>query len=228
MKRLFLILLILLPVFSVLPAQEILTAEQFLDTVSVKYGQITDYEATISIATGKTVMDGTVFFKSPSYLRIDFTQPSGQVVCFNGQALVVYLPEFRSILSQEVVAGTNTGPAGVGMASGEGLKLLKKNYTVVYESSPTPVPLEEGSAEKVIKLSLGRKTVSEGFRNIKISINPDTLFIKRIEGSTISGITITFTFSNIKTNQNIPIARFNYDLPAGANIFNDFLFKTED
>ncbi|MCX7024963.1 MAG: outer-membrane lipoprotein carrier protein LolA [Spirochaetes bacterium] len=211
-----------------LQAQGMQTADQFFEFVSGRYGQVTDYEAQLTIDSGKTTMKGSVSYKSPSYLRIDFTQPADQVICFNGEVLVVYLPEFRTILSQEVAPGSASGPAGAGMASGEGLKLLKKSYTVAYETSPSPVPLEPGSSENVIRLSLNRRTVAEGFRNIKLSVNPETKIIRRIEGLTISGETISFTFSDVKTNQNIPIARFSYDLPAGASTYNDFLFKTEE
>ncbi len=224
---------VLIPILSAFLAgtafsQTMQSADQYFDLVAQRYGQVTDYEAQLKVNVGKTEMVGTVSYKSPSYLRVDFTQPADQVICFNGQTLVVYLPEFRSILSQEVAPGTASGPAGASMASGEGLKLLKKNYLIAFESSPTPVPLEAGSSENVVRLALSRRTVSEGFRTIKISVNPDTKIIRRMEGVTVGGDTIAFTFSDVKINQNIPVARFSYDLPAGSNTYSDFLFKTED
>jgi outer membrane lipoprotein-sorting protein len=204
------------------------TAEQYFGLVSDYYGQILDYQGQISITSPKVAMRGALSYKAPSLLRVDFSQPADQVICFNGETLIVYIPEFRAILSQQVAPGAASGPAGAGMASGEGLKLLKKNYTVAFETSPTPVPLESGSSEMVVRLVLNRKTVSEGFKTIKISVNSATKIIRRIEGTTLSNDVLVFDFTDIKTNQNIPVARFSYDLPAGANVYNDFLFKTEE
>ncbi len=206
-------------------AQDIVTAEQFFSGVSERYAEISDYEARISIRTQKTTMLGTVWYKAPGLLRIDFTQPADQVICFNGENLVVYVPEYRAVLSQSV---SSSGSGGAGLATADGLRTLRRNYTVAYEQSPNPVPLEDGSPEMVVKLLLNRRTVAEGFRTIVLSIRPDTRTIRRISGVTVSNESFTFDFSDIRTNQGIPETRFVYDSPASANVYNNFLFKTEN
>jgi outer membrane lipoprotein-sorting protein len=35
-------------------------------------------------------------------------------------------------------------------------------------------------------------------------------------------------FLNVRTNQNIPDARFDYDSPPSANVYRGFLFESED
>jgi outer membrane lipoprotein-sorting protein len=77
----------------------------------------------------------------------------------------------------------------------------------------------------VVKLRLTRRSVSEGFREIILSVNPDTKIIRRIEGRTIAEGMVRFDFSNIKINQGIPEQRFIYDSPASANLRNNFLFQ---
>ncbi len=229
MKRSILTALLALVAAASAAAQDIQTAEQFFAQVSERYGQIADYEARISIKTQSSAMLGTVWYKAPGLLRIDFTQPADQVICFNGETLVVYIPEYRAVLSQSVsTAGSGTGAAAAGMATADGLKTLRRNYTVAYESSPNPVPLEEGSSEQVIKLILNRRTVAEGFRTIVLSINPDTMMIRRIAGTTLANELFIFDFSGVKTNQGIPETRFIYDSPASANVYNNFLFKSEN
>jgi len=89
------------------------------------------------------------------------------------------------------------------------------------------VPLEANSRENVVKLRLTRRSVSEGFREIILSINPDTKLIRRIEGRTISDTEVRFDFLNIRLNQGIPEMRFIYDSPASANLYNNFLFKED-
>lgn len=206
--------------------QEILTADKYLSLVAETYGGIKDYSAKIMVSAGKTDMYGTIIYKNPNLVRIDFTKPEEQVIAYNGETLTVYLPEYRAVLSQTT---TNTANAsGAGIASAQGLGLLRKNYNSAYTTGPDPVPLEQGSAELVIKLTLSRRSVSEGFRELRLSISPDTKLIRRIEGLTLAGETIVFNFTDIKLNQGIGESRFAYDSPASANVYNNFLFKDSE
>jgi len=73
--------------------QEIITADQYLTSVSDNYASIKDYEAAIEIRQGSSTMAGTVSHLAPSFMRIDFTRPAEQVIVFNGETLIVYLPD---------------------------------------------------------------------------------------------------------------------------------------
>jgi len=223
-----LVLLALAPVAAT--TQEIVTAEQYFNQVSERYGQVDDYECSISIAVGKRVMKGLLSFKSPSLLRIDFREPPDQVIAFDGQTLTVYIPELRAILSQTASDRPSAGGAagGASLASREGLKMMKRSYTVAFESSPAPQPLDAGSAEQAVCLVLNRRTVAEGFKTIKLYVSPDTKLIRRIRGWTLGGEEIGFDFTGVRTNQGIPAARFVYDSPASANVYNNFLFKSDN
>jgi len=213
------------PVLSV-RGQEILTAEKYLSIVAETYSGIKDYSANIRINTGKTEMYGTIIYKSPNLVRIDFTKPEEQVIAYNGETLTVYLPEYRAVLSQTISKSSSS--AGAALASAQGLGLLRKNYNSAYTIGPDPVPLDQESTELVIMLTLSRRSVSEGFRELKLSINPDTRLIRRIEGLTLAGETIIFDFTDIKLNQEIGESRFAYDSPASANVYNNFLFKDSE
>ncbi|MDR0464522.1 MAG: outer membrane lipoprotein carrier protein LolA [Treponema sp.] len=205
--------------------QEIITAEGYLRLVSDNYASIRDYEANIVIRSGNTDMIGNVSHLSPSFLRIDFTRPAQQVIVFNGERLIIYLPEYRAILSQDI---NQSRISGVGMASAQGLSLLRNNYVPAFLTGPNPVPLDNNSTEMVVKLRLTRRFVSEGFREIILSINPATRLIRRIEGRTIADADVRFDFTNIRTNVSIPEARFVYDAPASANNYYNFLFRDSD
>jgi len=196
---------------------QIVTAEQYLSRVSDVYAGFHDYEASIAIRSGDQDMYGIVSHKDPNLIRIDFTTPAEQVLVFTGKRLTVYLPEYRAVLTQAV-----SGNKG---ASGSGLSMLKRNFGAAFITGPDAVPLEEGSGEKVVKLRLTRRAGSEGFREIILSINPQTLLIRRVEGTTTGGGLVRFDFSNVKTNQGIPEQRFVYDTPASANVYNNFLFR---
>ncbi|MBO7486616.1 MAG: outer membrane lipoprotein carrier protein LolA [Spirochaetaceae bacterium] len=203
--------------------QDILTAGAFFQSVSEYYGTLSDYESSISIIDNKSKeMTGRVSFKRPNLMRIDFSKPDTQVICFNGNTLTVYLPDSRAIFNQEVSSsGSSTG---ANLATPQGLTLLSRYYSIAYETGPQAVALDEGNPEHVVKLLLSRKTNSEGFRTIKLAINPDTKLIRRIEATSVNYENFVFNFTNYALNQNIPDTRFIYDAPSSANTYNNFLY----
>jgi len=221
LKRGVSLFLIFLSGFALLYGQEIITAERYLEMVSDHYASLRDYEANISIRSGNSDMSGSVSHLSPHYLRIDFTRPAEQVIVFDGEQLIVYLPEYRAILTQS----TNRRAGGAGMATSQGLSLLRRNYVTSFVTGPNPEPLDANSSESVVKLRLTRRSISEGFREITLSINPNTRMIRRIEGRTITDGEVRFDFTNVRTNQGIPEQRFLYDTPGSANMYNNFLFR---
>jgi outer membrane lipoprotein-sorting protein len=225
-RRLIAFFLFLTGIFT-LSSQEIITAERYLASVSERYGSIRDYEAKIMIRSGSTDMYGTVSHLTPSFLRIDFSTPAEQVIAFNGETLTVYLPGYRAVLNQNI-GHRPSGTAGAALATAQGLSLLRRNYIPSFVTGPEPVALENGSPERAVKLRLTRRSVSEGFREILLDINPETRLIRRIEGRTIADSVVRFDFSDIKINQGIPENRFLYDSPASANLYNNFLFRDTD
>ena len=225
-KRGIILFFILLSCFSHLFGQDIITAENYLQMVSETYTNIRDYEAAVTLRSGSTDMVGRASYLQPCFMRIDFSRPADQVIVFNGDVLIIYLPEYRAVLNQDIKR--KPGASGVGVASAQGLSLLRRNYVSSFVTGPNPEPLDAGSGERVVKLRLTRRTASEGFREIILSINNDTKLIRRIEGRTISEGEVRFDFTNVKTNQGIPEQRFIYDSPASANMYNNFLFRDSD
>jgi outer membrane lipoprotein-sorting protein len=225
-----LILVFLFGVFFPVFSQEIVTAEKYLESVSERYGGIRDYEAQVLIRSGSTDMIGSLSFLDPHFLRIDFSKPSGQVLVFNGEILTVYIPELRAILNQAVAPArrSSTSAMGASLASAQGLQLLRRGYVPSFVTGPAPVPLEDRSREMVIKLRLTRRLSSEGFRELIVSVDPETRLIRRIEGRTIAEALVRFDFNNIRINLGIPEQRFIYDSPASANLYNNFLFRDSD
>lgn len=202
----------------------ILTASAFFREISDNYQTISDYEAVIKITTDDENMEGSVSFKRPNLLRIDFTNPETQVICFNGDLLTIYLPGAHAILNQTIQSDDSTSN-GASLATPNGLTLMSRYYSVAYETGQAAVPLEDESDEKVIKLVLSRKTSSEGFRVLRLSINPDTKLIRRVEATTTKNEIFIFDFTDYVLNQDIPDARFVYDAPSSANNYNNFLYS---
>jgi outer membrane lipoprotein carrier protein len=207
-------------------AQTITTAETFFSSVSDAYAKINDYSATIAITSisgsKKESMAGRVAFKVPNLLRIDFSSPADQTIVFNGKFLTIYLPTYNVVLNQSVEKDSST--SGASLATPQGLSLMKRYYSVAYETGASPVPLEENSTEQVVVLLLSRRTTTETFRTIRLMVSAETHLIRRIDARSIAGDEVVFDFTGYALNQGILDNRFVYDSPASANIFNDFLF----
>jgi outer membrane lipoprotein-sorting protein len=204
--------------------QEIMTAPRFFDLVAEQYAGIIDYTADVSIKSPEETLKGRMYHKSPNLIRIDFEDPKDQVLVSDGETLKIYIPRFNVTLQQELHERTTEVHAGI--AGARGLSLLRRNYSIAYQDSPHPAPLEEGSDEMVTKLRLDWRTTSEGYRQLILSID-ENYMIRRIVGVTVRYEEIIFDFRNIETNQSIPDARFEYEPPSSANRFHNFLFGQE-
>jgi outer membrane lipoprotein-sorting protein len=233
-KQLYLLIICIISISTGLFAQDILTAEQYLAQVGEHYQSLEDYTAQIRITSGRQTMQAQTLYKAPSLMRLDFSNPEGQIIVFNGDVLTVYLPEYRAVLSQTVRTDSTAG--GTVLASSTGLAILRRNYAASYKYSPTPVPLDEDSAAQdiehsqdlVVKIVLTRRSLSEGFRELQLSIDPETFFIRRIEGLTIANESIRFEFNNIKENIGIADAQFTYESQPSANFYDNFLYRSSD
>ena len=214
------ILIALVMLFSAsLFAQGITTASAYFKTISEYYSTLKDYEANFEIKVEKQETAGRLSFKAPDLLRLDYTNPEEQVICYNGDTLTIYLPDSDAVLQQNI-----TGDTGAeALTTPQGLSLLSRYYSVAYETGQDAEALEDGSDEMVVKFILSRKSASEAFRYIKIAVNPSTKLIRRVEAVTPKGETLIFNFYDYKLNQDITDQRFIYDPASSANNINNFL-----
>lgn len=208
---------------SGLSAQEIRTASQFFDALAERYSGIVDYSAQIRMEREEAAYEGRISYRGPNQIRIDFEDPEEQVLVSDGRIMQVYIPQFNVVLEQELAEEDDDGDGGTGLATQEGLSLMRDGYSIAYLDSPEPTPLEEGSEEMVTKLRLNWKSAGEGFRQLTLSVTEE-LLIRRIEAVTVSYEEIVFDFTDIVLNEGIPTTRFDYEVPASANVFSGFLF----
>ena len=205
--------------------QEVITAGKFFETVSQTYGSITDYEADMVISQEESVMEAVLSYKRPNLLRLDFSVPENQVIVTDGKLLTIYYPKLEVIFEQKLKNASEG--SFVAFGSLEGLYYLKNNYSISYLVGPQAVPLDNFSEELVVKLKLSSRSTSEGFRQLEIAIDRGNL-IRRVSGLTVGFKEHRFDFLNIRTNQNIPDARFEYDSPPFANVYQNFLYQPEN
>lgn len=203
-------------------AQGITTASAYFKTISEYYATLKDYVVDFEIKIDKQETAGTLSYKSPDLVRLDYSNPEEQVIVFNGDNLTIYLPDASAVLQQQIVSDSSSAAT---LGSAQGLSLMSRYYSVAYETGQSAEPLEDGSDEMVIKFILTRKNASEAFRYIKIAVNEGTKLIRRIEAVTPKGETFLFNFYEYQLNQGLTDQRFIYDAPSSANTYNNFLFS---
>ena len=216
------ILIALFLLFSTsLFAQSITTASAYFKTISEYYATLKDYEVNFEIKVERQETAGRLSFKAPDLLRLDYTNPEEQVICYNGDTLTVYLPDSDAVLQQSITSETGAEA----LTTPQGLSLLSRYYTIAYETGQNAEPLEDGSDEMVVKFVLKRKSAAEAFRSISIAVSEQTKLIRRIEAVTPKGEVFLFDFFDYVLNQDITDQRFIYDAPSSANNYNNFLFS---
>ena len=218
------LLIFVLAVALPLVAQDFVTPSAYFEEASRKFGAVQDMTADISIFQGEDdeePMVGKLQYKNPNKLRIDFSRPREQVLDVNGDLLTVYVPRYSYVLEQKLQRKSE-GTLAM-MASKKELAYLRNNYSVAYLVGPDPVPLEEGSKEMVVKLKFQSLSSAEGFRQLEIAFDENKM-IRRVTGSTGTG-TIIMDYRNLRIDQGIPDAAFDYEAPANANVFRNFLFE---
>jgi outer membrane lipoprotein-sorting protein len=200
-------------------AEDIVTAQEFLAKVSDVYAKLYDYAASLKITKGEIVQTGILMYSNRNLLKIEFSNPPGQVVLVDGEKLSVYIPKFRTILEQKYSA------SGANVATAKGLTLLRDNYLVSY-AEKGQVPLDAGSNVMVTKLLLTPYSgAAEGFKQITLYIDNNYL-IRRVEGITIQLEKVVFDFYGIRLNVGIPLTKFDFDPPPMTNVYPDFLYNT--
>ncbi len=219
---------LLIAVSISLHGQDIQTATAFFDQMSNRYGEIDDYTADLTVTMEDSELSGTIQYRIPNQMRIDFEEPSGQVMVSDGETLQVYIPQHNVTLEQSLQRRTDADIAT--MANEQGLTLLRSNYSIAFLNTPEPVALNEGDnsddAETVTKLRLNWRTTDQGFRQLIISVTEDFL-IRRIVGINANYEEVQFDFENLRINEGIPETRFDYEAPSSANTFSNFLFEGE-
>lgn len=193
-------------------AQDLITGDDFLSQASEYFTTISDYRAEIEIRdvlSGELKMRGTVIYKKPNLLRIDFS--GGQVFVSNGERMLFYAPEYSFVLNQEI-EHSNTDLSEII----KGLDYLENTYSASFVESPEMLPIDEDSEELVYKLNLFSSFAR--FREIELSINSN-MMIRRMKTNTI-----IVDYKNIQINTNLLKQQFNYIPPSSATIIQDFLY----
>lgn len=206
------------------------TASDFFKTISDKYAGIESYTADFKITSGvrsNIVQEGTISYKSPNLLRLDYSSPAEQVLNVNSRKISIYVPAHGTLFEQTINSEEEALALETSGLTSQGLSLFSTNYSISYVNGPELEILDVNNPEEVYKLRLLPRKFSEPFSRIIISITSDG-FIRRLESTTRTGETIIFDIIDIDIDANINIKIFDYEAPPTTVTLRDFLFDLEE
>lgn len=198
------------------------TAIDYFSEISAYYTTVVDMTAKITITRGESEEIGSLSYKSPNNLKIEFSQPNGVVFNTNNDELLLWVPQHSVTFSQELRSLSDNQIAA--MVSADGLQMLSQNYAIAYMDSPESQRVEDIS-EQCIVLRLTWRTTNAGYKEIILYIGETSKQIKKIVGITTQHERIEFLFENIAVNEGVPLARFDYEPPPRGNSIENFLFE---
>lgn len=225
-NSLYLILFLISPIL--LFSQQ--TASDYFRTISDKYTGIEAYTAGFKITSGvraNIIQQGTISYKSPNLLRLDYSSPENQVLNVNARKISIYVPAHGTLFEQTINTEEEALALQTAGLTSQGLSLFSTNYSISYVSGPSLEILDDENPEEVYKLRLMPRKFAEPFLKIIMSITSDG-FIRRLESYTRTDEVIIFDIVDIDVNANINDNIFDYEAPPTATTLTDFLFTQEE
>ncbi len=74
-KAILISAMLIVPVMTIWSQETEQTAEKFFNSMSDEHGDVSDYQAYLTITKGNNVQSGLLYYKTPNKLRINFDNP---------------------------------------------------------------------------------------------------------------------------------------------------------
>jgi len=209
---------------------EFIGAKELLQRFSVNFkNNAKTMRASFKWIQGDDVQEGTLLFKNPQKLRINFSTTK-QVICTNGYMLWVYIDYLNLLLRQEIrtkikskdAEGNTAVKIPNALVNLVGYDRYISDYSIDYDIK-NKIEYKDGSFVYRFKLLRWRSSKS-GFNVVYLTVNENGI-IRKVEGITPSFKKIIIELDNVKLNEDIGDVTFEYDPPAHVNIKDNFIIQ---
>ena len=186
-------------------------AHTALRSLKVTFEQVIQNPLTGSSAASR----GEMLQKGPRYLAIRFSQPKGDLIVADGQALWVYLPS----TNPGQVFRIAIGPHGGALAgSVDVLSQFFQQPRARYDVKDAGVsPIDGRDAHAIILTP--KKPGDAPFTKAVVWIDPRSAYVRQFETTDGSGLVRTVKVTKLGTNVRIDDAIFRFVPPANVKVF---------
>ena len=197
------------------PIVDLLTALQH------KYDSVRDFSANFEhtyaggVLRTKLVERGTVLIKKPGMMRWDYTEPEEKAFVSDGTTLYSHIPVDRQVLVGQVPP---EDPASTPVLFLAGKGDLTQDFTAAYSEAPDAPP-----DTWIIRLTPRQATVD--YEWLTLAVDRAGLSIMQFIAVDFQGAVSTFTFTNLRENENLPDRLFDFHIPSGTEVITEDSFS---
>ncbi len=229
MRRIFISLILICMFVNMLLSEDealpkITTVKEIIDNISEKFDKIITFTSRFHIKTVSEGIEkesyGEIKYRKPDTFIMLFDNPKDQIIYTDGKVLKIYVPELNVVGEQKLESQYRST---FFISDRTSLYYLRSKYQFSFFDSNKPVMI--GDSPYYILLLEPRERVSE-FKRIKLWVSKYWLIVKA-EAETISGNTVSISFSKINLNRKLTDNEFEFNLPVNTQtIINPLLFDT--
>lgn len=177
-----------------------------LGSLSFEYSQV--LTSSLSAETKKST--GKAYFRKPSELRIEQSEPESQLIVASGKNVYIYTPRFKQVLKDSWKKWSNANFLFPGLASfGQTLARMKDDYSWEVQGSSTL------GGQKTLLLHLARKGAKPGSEDIYLWV-PESDFIPRKTELVMGTLKMTTEVNRLSENPDLSADLFKFNKPADS------------
>lgn len=203
---------------------DFVTVSDVVKKIQKTFGTLDAYQADFTIVSkklGKTkTQRGVISYKATNKLFIKFNSPYGQKIISNGKMMWIYIPSMNVVAEQDLKSDSGF----FSTHTKSGLKRLFRKYHYRFDSKEQPQVQSDGS--KLYTIFLKQKESRSGYRTLKLWVSENYMIV-RAHGETSSGKEVDISFSNIKTDIDLPNGMFKFDVPSQARVIKNPMISEE-
>lgn len=197
------------------PITDLLTALQH------KYDSVRDFSANFEhtysggVLRTTLVERGTVLIKKPGMMRWGYTEPEEKLFVSDGTTLYSYIPTDRQVLVGRVPSEDRASTPVLFLA---GKGDLSRDFNAAYDEAPDAPP-----DTWIIRLT--PKHTNTDYEWLTLAVDRAGLSIVQLITADFQGAVSTFTFTNLRENENLSDRVFTFQVPSGTEVITEDTFS---
>ena len=149
---------------------------------------------------------GRVWFKHPGMMRWEYESPDEHAIITDGETLWIHRPADNQVVVGDALAYFGNGKGASFLSN---IELVKEEFAV--EKLPSQKP-----GFYTLKLTPGEKTLD--LKQILLHIEKESFLIRHVVTENAYEDKTRITFETIEFAESIPIGKFQFDIPPGADV----------
>ena len=195
--------------------------DELIDALQVKYDSVRNFSAAFEqtyaggVLRTTLVERGTVMIKKPGKMRWRYTSPEEKLFVSDGASLYSYLPIDRQVIVGAVPSGDSVSTPALFLA---GRGDLSHDFSAAYDDAAEAPP-----GVWAVELTPARSDVD--YTRLTLVVDRESLSVTQVRATDFQGAVSTFTFSDLKENQEMPDDLFTFTIPPGVEMIADEEFR---